>query len=92
MDDFAVRCLHKCGRNENRTLLVDAADALARLRKTMKMIARGRTDCGRPLAGEIARNEARMALIDIDDDWQKSERAPFDDYQENCVGCGGGNP
>ena len=34
-------------------------------------IARGRVDCGRPLAGEDARQIARRALIKVGHSWNK---------------------
>lgn len=38
----------------------------------LQRIARGRSDCGRPLSGEAAREIARQALVESgNDDWVK---------------------
>lgn len=36
---------------------------------TLKQIARGRKDCGRPLGGQYAQHLARLALVSLQEDW-----------------------
>ena len=46
---------------------VSASDTI---RDALIAIARGRSDCGRPLAGEVARQASRRALTAIGVDWR----------------------
>ena len=39
------------------------------MEKALVVIARGREDCGTPLAREVARNIARESLIKVDVRW-----------------------
>ena len=50
-------------------VMASAAIAAMPLRNSLGRIARGRTDCGRPLAGEKARQLARGAMIDLGLNW-----------------------
>lgn len=51
---------------DRRPLLLDDSGPLV---DALVAIARGHRDCGRPLAGEYARQLARVALIDLGLTW-----------------------
>lgn len=55
-------------------LLLEAAEVLDRFEFVLGEIARGRCDCGRPLAAETSRQMAREVLSRHGYDWPKSER------------------
>lgn len=51
-------------------VIAAAATEIAILRNSLQTIARGRTDNGRPLAAETARQEARETLTALKVDWR----------------------
>lgn len=51
---------------ENIAAAIEGPNVLA---VALSKIARGRTDCGRPIAAEAARQLARGALTDLGLDW-----------------------
>ena len=46
-------------------MTVNERRVLVKMMTAVQRIANGRTDCGRPLAAEVARQIARAALIDV---------------------------
>lgn len=55
-------------------VVASALTEIAVLRSALKAIAQGRTDNGRPIAAESARQHARDALIALKLDWNSRTR------------------
>lgn len=53
----------------NPTPTITLAEQIGTILIALGAIARGRTDCGRPLAGETARLLAREAFVESGLDW-----------------------
>lgn len=48
---------------------VETARRMIEMQRALAIIARGRTDCGRPLAAEVARQTAREVLSRFGSGW-----------------------
>jgi len=56
--------------DEEMRVTIKEREFIARLLDVAVRIARGRHDCGRPLAAEAARQLARDALTKLGEDWR----------------------
>ena len=55
-------------------IIGDPLETIIEMQDALIRIARGRTDCGRPLAAETARQEARAALVRLGISWSSAPK------------------